>query len=327
MAKLLSVIVPSYNVEQYLKKTVESFLKCKTLSEIELIIVSDGSTDKTVEIANKYKEEYPETVVVIDKENGGHGSTINSGLKVAKGKYLIVVDGDDWIDANAIDLIVKQLRNVEVDVAISGHYRNYMNEGTEEHRGYNETTGEVRTLKYLLDKGYQIPMTDTCYRTEMLREIGLQIQEKTYYVDEEFCTIPYLKANRFLFTGQSYYHYRLGSTTQSVSPDNMVKRVDHRLRVFNKLFNILNTAQFNVNSREYFVRRLSAVVNTTYLIYYVYYSNRKEGRILGDNFYIKLCGLNKELAVRTSRIRNQMRLLNMLHVSHEGYELFKKIIR
>lgn len=74
------------------------------------------------------------------------------------------------------------------------------------------------------------------------------------------------------------------------------------------------------------MRRLSAVVNTTYLIYYVYYSNRQKGRSLGDNFYIKLYASNKELAIRTSRIRNQMRFLNMLHISRKGYEFLKKII-
>ena len=98
MEKILTVTVPSYNVEKFLENTLDSFVDERVLDDIEVLIVDDGSKDKTAEIGRKYEEKYPDTFRVISKENGGHGSTINRGIGEAKGKYFKVVDGDDWVD-------------------------------------------------------------------------------------------------------------------------------------------------------------------------------------------------------------------------------------
>ena len=94
MKKILTVTVPSYNVEKFLENTLDSFVDERVLDDIEVLIVDDGSKDKTAEIGRKYEEKYPDTFRVISKENGGHGSTINRGIGEAKGKYFKVVDGD-----------------------------------------------------------------------------------------------------------------------------------------------------------------------------------------------------------------------------------------
>jgi glycosyltransferase involved in cell wall biosynthesis len=325
--KELSVIIPSYNVEAFLSCTLDSFLSCKELSNIEIIIVNDGSKDKTPEIANNYCKRFPDTIVLINKANGGHGSTINSGLKVAKGNYVIVVDGDDWVDSEAIDDLIKQLSNLTADVVISGHYRNYVDNGTEEKRDYKEPKGTYADITYLLKKGYQIPMTDICYKVHLLRNIDLQIQEKTFYVDEEFCTIPFIAVKDVVFSGVSYYHYRLGNANQSVSIDNIVNRIDHRQRVFNRLLEIYNTTPMQSASKLYFARRLQAIILTTYLIYYVYYGNKKEGRLLGNDFYHKLTLSNKDLAIESRNKRLLFLVINYLHFSKIGYEKLKQIIK
>ena len=98
MGKILSITIPSYNVEKYIDKCVQSMLVDSILDDIEILIVNDGSKDSTPEIAKGYVEKYPQTVRLIDKENGGHGSTINAGIREATGKYFKVVDGDDWLN-------------------------------------------------------------------------------------------------------------------------------------------------------------------------------------------------------------------------------------
>ena len=100
--KVLTVSIAAYNVEDYLKKCLDSFVDegNPLMNAVEVIIVSDGSKDNTVSIAKEYQEKYPDTFVLIDKENGGYGSTINASLKKATGKYFKLVDGDDWVNTN-----------------------------------------------------------------------------------------------------------------------------------------------------------------------------------------------------------------------------------
>ena len=96
--KILTVTIPSYNVEAYLEDCLESFVNSEVMDDIEVLIVNDGSSDNTVKIAQRYVDKYENTFRLINKENGGHGSTINTGVREAKGKYFKVVDGDDWVD-------------------------------------------------------------------------------------------------------------------------------------------------------------------------------------------------------------------------------------
>ena len=106
--KLLTVTVPCYNSEQYMEKCIESLLPGG--EDVEIIIVDDGSTDRTGEIADRYAEEYPSMVRVIHKENGGHGSAVNAGIENATGIYFKVVDSDDWVNKDSYLRILVSLR-------------------------------------------------------------------------------------------------------------------------------------------------------------------------------------------------------------------------
>ena len=97
--KLLSIIIPCYNSENYMKYCIESLLPGG--DDVEILIINDGSKDKTAEIAEEYANKYPSIIKAIHQENGGHGETINTGLKNATGLYLKVVDSDDWVDTRA----------------------------------------------------------------------------------------------------------------------------------------------------------------------------------------------------------------------------------
>ena len=106
--KILSIIVPSYNVEKYLEHTLKSFVEETVLEEIEIIIVDDGSLDHTKYIAEKFCKKYSNTFRLISKKNGGHGSTINCGIEAAIGKYFKVVDGDDWVNTESFGRYVRK---------------------------------------------------------------------------------------------------------------------------------------------------------------------------------------------------------------------------
>lgn len=131
MEKILTVTVPSYNVEKFLENTLDSFVDERVLDDIEVLIVDDGSKDKTAEIGRKYEEKYPDTFRVISKENGGHGSTINRGIGEAKGKYFKVVDGDDWVDQDGFAELIQRLKTCDADYVFTNYYE------------VNDVTGEL----------------------------------------------------------------------------------------------------------------------------------------------------------------------------------------
>ena len=107
MQKVISFSIAAYNIEVYAKQLLDSFIDEKTMDEIEVLIINDGSNDQTVNICQEYVNKYPNVFRLINKENGGHGSTINKGIKIAKGKYFKPIDGDDWIKTTNLPKIIK----------------------------------------------------------------------------------------------------------------------------------------------------------------------------------------------------------------------------
>jgi len=116
MGKILTVVVPTYNAEKYLRDNLESFKIPELMEDLEILIVNDGSTDHSLEIAEEYVRQYPDTYRVITKENGGHGSGINCGIANARGTYFKVVDADDWVGEKAFCDLVRTLKTSNADV-------------------------------------------------------------------------------------------------------------------------------------------------------------------------------------------------------------------
>ena len=106
--KILTVVIPCYNSQDYMKHCIKSLL-CER-EGLEIIIVDDGSTDDTAAIADAYEKKYPETIRAIHQENGGHGEALNTGIKNARGTYIKIVDSDDWVSKNAFHEIMTKLR-------------------------------------------------------------------------------------------------------------------------------------------------------------------------------------------------------------------------
>ena len=108
--KLLSIAIPCYNSEAYMEKCIESLLKGG--EEVEILVVNDGSSDRTAEIADAYAEKYPTIIKAIHQENGGHGEAVNAGIRNATGLYFKVVDSDDWVNEEAYKQILKTLEEL-----------------------------------------------------------------------------------------------------------------------------------------------------------------------------------------------------------------------
>lgn len=257
MDVVLTVVVPAYNAQDYLKNCLDSLCLPELLDKIEIIVVDDGSTDQTGQLADQYQNRYPHTVRVIHKENGGHGSGINCGIKAARGRYFKVVDSDDWVDADGFRNLIKSLDSSPAlnnngfydqgpDVVVSGFLWAFDNgSGREE---TFPTKAEIRKpfpgviyemiydFDQVADKIY-VKMHGMTIRTSILKEHGIQVDENCFYVDTEYVLYPIPFIQTISFIRDFVYQYRIGRAGQSVDPQKMLRlqadydRVLHSLLV------------------------------------------------------------------------------------------------
>ena len=238
--KLLTFAIPCYNSEAYMEKCIESLLPGG--DDVEILIVDDGSHDRTAEIADAYEKKYPGIIRAIHQENGGHGEAVNAGIRNATGLYFKVVDSDDWVDLDAYRKILDKLREISggdrvLDMFIANYV--YEKEGVKHKkvmRCSNLPKDRIFTWKEAghFHKGQYILMHSVIYRTKLLVECGLELPKHTFYVDNlvAFIPLPYVKTMYYLDV--NFYRYFIGRADQSVNEKVMIGRIDQQIRV-NKL--------------------------------------------------------------------------------------------
>ncbi len=239
--KLLSIVIPCYNSEEYMSYCIESLLVGG--EQVELLIINDGSVDNTAEIADQYEKLYPTIVKAIHQENGGHGEAVNTGIRHASGRYLKVVDSDDWVDTRAYLKILKKLNDflveaTSVDMIISNFV--YEKEGAKYKKvmKYENVLpeGVIFTWEDIgqFRKGQYILMHSVIYRTQLLKDCGLELPKHTFYVDNLYVYKPLERVKKIFYMNVDFYRYFIGREDQSVNEKVMIKRVDQQIKV-NKL--------------------------------------------------------------------------------------------
>ena len=236
--KLLSIAIPSYNSESYMRNCIESLLPGG--EEVEIIIVNDGSKDGTAAIADEYAEKYPTIVKAVHQENGGHGEAVNAGLRAATGLYYKVVDSDDWVNKEAYLKILEKLAelvqtNNMVDMLLSNYV--YEKEG-KKHKKVMQYRSAFPVDKIFtwddvkfLHVGQYIMMHSVIYRTQMLKECGLELPKHTFYVDNIFIYHPLPYVKKLYYMDVNFYRYYIGREGQSVQEKVMIGRIDQQIRV------------------------------------------------------------------------------------------------
>lgn len=268
MDKILTITVPAYNVEMYLDSILPTFLDDQILDVIEIFIVNDGSKDKTKEIGQRYVDQYPGIVYLIDKENGGHGSTINKGIELATGKYFKVVDGDDWVDTKEFVKFVKILGKLEMDVVATPYVR--VNETTKEREIKTflnvefEKTYEVDDV--LNDMGEQYAMHALTFKTKILKKIP-KISEHCFYVDMEYIIYPLKYIKTITFLNILVYQYRVGNSEQSVSIKNKQKNREMHKRVIKNLIEYFLNEELSSGKHTFLSNRVRRLISEQIRIY------------------------------------------------------------
>ena len=274
--KLLSVAIPCYNSENYMRHAVETLVVGG--QDMEIIIVDDGSTDHTYEIGLELQETYPDIVRVVHQENGGHGSAVNTGLREATGLYFKVVDSDDWVKEEALLEVLATLRNlVELGSNLDMFICNYVYEKVGEERKkvihYRncmpqdcifswEDVGHFRTGQFIL-------MHSVIYRTKLLKDCGLELPKHTFYVDNIYVYQPLPSVKTMYYRDLNLYRYFIGREDQSVNENNMMKRIDQQLFVTKSLIELHDVTKLkNRPLRKYMTKYLMIMmtISSVFLI-------------------------------------------------------------
>lgn len=268
--KLLSFAVPCYNSEAYMEKCIESLLPGG--KDVEILIVDDGSSDRTAEIADAYAERYPGIIRAIHQPNGGHGAAVNTGLKNAAGIYFKVVDSDDWLDRDSYLRVLKRLRtliklNTLPDMFLANYV--YEKEGSK-HKKVMRQKGFPKEKMFGWDdvghlvKGHYILMHSVIYRTQMLHDCGLQLPEHTFYVDNIYVYKPLPYVKNMYYMDVDLYRYYIGREDQSVNEQTMIRRIDQQILVNKIMFADVNLlAVKDKKCRRYMFNYLEIVTTIT----------------------------------------------------------------
>ena len=275
--KLLSVIIPAYNMEAYLAQCVESILRTPSLATVEIIIVNDGSKDKTLRIAKQYAERYVDTVRVIDKPNGNYGSTINAALPLAQGEYVKILDADDRFDGSRVAEMLAFLRKMQgVDMVITPFVEV---EGRHERRvEYNIYSRKVYEYGkvYDADKIFAdgviryFMMHGVCYRTEMLRKMSYRQSEGVSYTDQEWVFYPLFRVKTIAFADIPLYRYNLSREGQTMDLRVQMRSISQLVAVTEAMAQYFISSSRFVRSAERLAFLRNVVADRVKIVYRKY---------------------------------------------------------
>ena len=240
--KTISFAIPCYNSAEYMDTCIKSILACDDGSgDIEIIIVDDGSTkDETPQKADEWEAAHPGIIRAIHQKNGGHGAAVNTGLANAEGVYFKVVDSDDWLDADAMRIIMEYLRSQcasdsPTDLVIGNYVYEKVFEGTRTVMDYKNVFPHDREFTWDDTKRFKrsqyLLMHSVIYRTQLLRDIGLKLPEHCFYVDNIFVYVPLPHVKTIRYFDVDMYRYFIGREGQSVNEDIMMSRIDQQIRI------------------------------------------------------------------------------------------------
>ena len=217
--------------------------------EVEVLVVDDGSSDRTAEIADELEAEYPGIVRAIHQPNKGHGGAVNTGIENASGLYFKVVDSDDKVKASAFKTILDKLREnkdaeEKIDLLISNFVYDKEGQAHKKVMEYRKVLPVNRMFSWdeakRFRKGQYILMHSVIYRTQLLRECGLRLPEHCFYVDNIYVFNPMPSVKNLYYLDVNFYYYFIGRDDQSVNEEVMIGRLDQQSRVNRIMFDFFS---------------------------------------------------------------------------------------
>jgi glycosyltransferase involved in cell wall biosynthesis len=319
MNKILSISVAAYNSSDVIDDCLKSIIKSKYIDLIEVLIVDDGSKDNTVEIVKGYVKKYPKSIILLEKENGGYGSTVNLSLQKAIGKYFKTVEGDDWVNTEGLDKLIEYLKNTDVDVIVNNYeeYINYNKKYVNINKGH--VNNQILNFNEI-NKEQVFRIQSMTVKLDIIKSVKYKISEHRFYVDSEYVFFSIMYANSIVFLKDIVYQYRLGQDGQSVSIDNISIHFKDLMYIIEKLLGIYCEVEDNIQDKS---KKIYLIKNINVLYRDLYHWFMIMKKI--DNYEVL-----KDFDIRMNRLYPN--LLNKMNFGHYrfiriNHYIFLKIFR
>ena len=321
--KVLTFVIPAYNSENYLDKCISSMLLEEVLSELEIIVVNDGSTDKTADIAEKYCTQYPETVRLISQENKGHGGALNTGCAAARGKYLKVIDADDWIVSENLQDFIALLKQCNSDVVLTHHHTIDISTGEVRNwKSYPPELGKSSTFDEIMADwnryNRSLSLHGITYRRDFYQEFGTALSEHVFYEDYEYATFPCCLAKSIMPFDLFLYEYRIGDANQSVSSANQLKRIGHTETVLRNMAEKYHRLPESAGKR-YAAMKIQELLLSYFTTVLLVEPDKRKGRAQATKIMSEFGAFCPEVYSLALRKYQIFLLMNRLHISKQAW--------
>lgn len=258
--KLLTVVIPTYNMATLLPRCLDSFTKPNILNDLEVLVVNDGSKDNSLEIAQQYEKKYPGIIYAIDKPNENYGSTVNKGIELATGKYFRICDSDDFFDNLQLTNLLEFLRGADVDLVLN----DYIIDRQNHHCVMKISNIEVGKIYKMDDVDLSTlgnyAMHGLIVKTQILQQNNISLLTGISYTDTEFCYYPLQYAKTLSYINLPVYRYQVGRDGQTVSLASQLRCLSHMKKIIDRMFEDINeVGDANILRNKSFV--LSRILN------------------------------------------------------------------
>lgn len=329
--KTLTIAVPIFNMEWCLEKNLATYDDPRLMGRVEVICLNNASEDGSKAIAGKFVSGRPEIFRLMDRSTRGYGSSINAALAAAEGKYFRIVDADDWVDTGDLVKLAETLEACEADAVFTDYRIVDMQTGEETPvRAGDKGAVYGRTYTDLSILRETYPMIhSTVYRTALLRETGFAMQDDTFFVDEEFMTLPALHLRSVLFLDLDIYRYMVANPGQSTSPGNRSRLQDHQDRVIRRIVKEYLAAKEREPQSpalDYIRYRIVRLLGDRFVVLLIYVEDRKKGRELAGEWEAYIRSTVPDL---WPEVKNKARILfamNGVRLSLPAYDRLKRVL-
>ena len=263
--KLLSIIIPTYNMEALLPQCLDSLLVKEGKEKLDVLVVNDGSKDRSSKIAHQYADKYPETFRVIDKENGNYGSCINAALPLIRGKYVKILDADDSYETKNLEDYLLLLYKLDVDLVLTDFINANANGRTLKRQKYELPAKE--TIEFSsIDYHTYMAMHSVTYNVKVFENLNYHQTEGISYTDMEWVYFPMTNVKSVYYYDTIIYRYLIGRDGQTADYENRIKRISHIEKgLFNQLEFLKNIETSNM-AYPYLNFRLQERIKAIYMM-------------------------------------------------------------
>lgn len=255
-------------MEKYISKCLESLI-IPSIDKLDIIVVNDGSKDKSSEIAHSYSDKYPDSIRVIDKENGNYGSCINAALPTIKGKYVKILDADDTFNTENLEKYIKLLSQYNESLIITNFIRKKENGKLINQQEYSYLIAkDVYRFNEILDflANPKLTMHAVTFRSNVFKNLNYHQTEGISYTDNEWLFLPFSRVDEIRYINISIYELLRGREGQTMDSKVISKQLDHFEKI---LWNSINIYENNKNVSNpyvlnYFSKRIRIIAQVIY---------------------------------------------------------------